>query len=315
MTDAGRPGPALIALGECMIELWSEEPDSRTFRRSIGGDTLNVVAAASRAGLPSAYLTALGDDPLGVATLADIGDLGVDISRAVVRQNARTGLYLVKVDEHGDRSFSYYREGSAASTMGPDDIDLGWLLHAQMLHVSGISQAISASMRAAVLCAARAMRRAKKRVSFDVNFRPRLWGHPEMAISAIRELMPVDVFACSTADLELLSPGSHPEDAAARALAGGAEVCVISAGARGAYIATCGHAGWVPAPLVPVVRDTTAAGDFMLGAFLAGLLRGSEPAEAARLANVVAAFTIQRPGSVSSLPTKDEMRRIAREVG
>lgn len=314
MTSTDRPGPALIALGECMIELWSEQPHPRTYHRSIGGDTLNVVAAASRAGLPCSYLTALGDDSLGVATAADIRDLGVDISRAVVREHARTGLYLVEVDEHGDRAFSYFRERSAASTFGPEDIDLGWLLHAEMLHVSGISQAISDSMRAAVSCAARAMRSARKRVSFDVNYRPQLWERPEMAISAIRDLMPVDVFACSAADLELLIPGSQPEDAAERALAEGAALCVVSAGARGTYVASGGYTGWVPAPSVTAVRDTTAAGDFMLGAFLARLLRGSEPAAAARFGNTVAAFTIQRSGSVSSLPSESEMERLALEV-
>src|SRR5438067_6465891 len=142
-----------------MAELWAGRPLERAtvLRRGFGGDTLNATAAAARMGVRTAYVTALGDDPFGAHLLSGFRGLGIDTSQVVVKAGRNTGLYLVDVDADGERRFHYYRGGSAASAFAPADLDLEWLSSVAMLHVSGVSQAISPSMRAAVRVAAEAV--------------------------------------------------------------------------------------------------------------------------------------------------------------
>jgi 2-dehydro-3-deoxygluconokinase len=228
--------------------------------------------------------------------------LGIDASHAVIKPGRNTGLYLVDVDDEGERRFHYYRTGSAASAFEPSDLDLGWLRSVSFLHVSGISQAISPSMRGAVRVAAETVVAAGGSLSFDTNFRARLWPSAKAARSALEELPPPDLFAPSESDLELLYPGQGLEAAAADFRERGSRVVLVKAGARGAYLASDEHTGWIPAPRVRRVRDTTAAGDAAVGVMAAGILRGLPLVEAARLANRAAAFAVRRRGSVASLP-------------
>ena len=299
----------LAALGECMAELWASQPleTASVLRRGFGGDTLNMAAAAALMGARAAYVTALGDDPFGAHIRAGLARLGVDDSRAVVKPGRNTGLYLVDVDEEGERRFHYYRTGSAASAFGPADLDLAWLRSLPILHVSGISQAISSTMREAVLVAAETVVAAGGSLSYDTNFRPRLWPSPVAARQALEELPPPALLAPSQADLELLYPGQDMETAAARFRERGSRVVFVKAGARGSYLACDEHTGWIPAPLVRRVRDTTAAGDAAVGVMAAGMLRGLPLAEAARLANRAAAFAVRRRGSVASLPRASDI--------
>jgi len=287
-----------------MAELWAARPleQAAVLRRGFGGDTLNATAAAAGMGVRSGYVTALGEDPVGAHIRAGLAGLGIDASRIVTRAGRNTGLYLVDVDRQGERRFHYYRTGSAASTFGPEDLDLEWLRSLRLLHVSGISQAISPSMRKAVLVAAHTVVAAGGMLSYDTNFRPALWGSPEAAGQAIDELPAPSLFAPSAADLELLFPGQELEALAQRFLDRGSRAVLIKAGERGAYLASDEHTGWVPAPHVRRPRDTTAAGDAAVGVMAAGMLRGLPLRESARLANRAAAFAIRRRGSVASLP-------------
>jgi 2-dehydro-3-deoxygluconokinase len=297
------------ALGECMAELWANEPleTANSLRRGFGGDTLNATAACSLMGVRTAYISALGDDPFGAHIRAGLGDLGIDASKIVVKPGRNTGLYLVDVDSEGERRFHYYRAGSAASTFGPEDLDLAWLRRARMLHVSGISQAISASMRAAVRVATETVVEAGGMVCFDTNYRPRLWPSPAAARAALEELPPPALFAPSESDLEVLYAGESIEALAARFRERGSRVVLVKAGERGSYLDSDEHRGWIAAPRVRRVRDTTAAGDAAVGVMAAGILRGLALRQAALLANRAAAFAVRRRGSVASLPSAKDI--------
>src|SRR5690606_34103128 len=120
------------------------------------------------------YLTALGQDEFGDSFVRLWAENEVDASRVIRDPDAPTGVYFVTHGEDG-HVFSYLREGSAASRMGPKDVARDYIAGARVLHASGISMAISASACDAVFAAIGAAREAGVMVSFDTNLRLRLW--------------------------------------------------------------------------------------------------------------------------------------------
>ena len=149
-------GIRFVAVGECMVELFSEDPvpvdRAERFRSSFGGDAMQAGLAASNLGTPSAVATVAGDDPFASALLSWLERSGIS-TELVVRRPGFTGLYLISIDAHAERSFAYYRAGSAASTL--DVPDVAWPDAPDGLLVSGITQAISETSRRAALVAAR----------------------------------------------------------------------------------------------------------------------------------------------------------------
>jgi 2-dehydro-3-deoxygluconokinase len=294
----------MVGLGEVMGELWAGQPleTANVLRRSFGGDTCNVVVAAARMGTKTAYLTALGDDAIGAYIQRRLAEFGVDTKRVVTRHGLNTGVYLVDVDGAGERRFAYYRKNSAATTFSPDDLDLAWLRRVRLLHISGISQAISRCMREAVNLACETVLKAGGMVSYDTNYRPQLWPSTRTARMAIESLPAVSLFAPSGSDLEALYPGRSTEWLAHRFHDRGSAIVFVKAGPRGAYVVSGEFTGWVPAPRVRRPHDTTAAGDAAVGVLVSGLLRGLPLRDATQLANRAAAFSIRHRGSTSSLP-------------
>ena len=181
-----------------MVELAGPKPLSRaeTIKRSNSGDVLNVAVALGRLGLPCAILTKVGDDPFGDYLLEDWAGLGVD-QRYVTRGGGPTGLYVAEHAADASYQIWYWRKGSAASTIAPADVDRVDLDGVRLVHLSGISQAISASSRAATRRLAERARERGILVSLDINFRPQLWSGEEAA-EAMHEVLP-DATSCSAA--------------------------------------------------------------------------------------------------------------------
>ena len=190
--------PEIVAVGECLIELYSDEPigTASRFHRAYAGDTCNAALMAARLGSSCGYVTRMGDDPFADYLLAEIRKVGVDTSR-VKRVVGFNGVHFISLLPDGDREFVYYRNGSAASTMTPDDLDADYIGSARVLHVSAILQATSPSARRTVLEAAQMARRLGVTVSYDTNLRLTLWsaegrprdgrGHPAVRRRRLRQ--------------------------------------------------------------------------------------------------------------------------------
>ena len=136
--------PAILGLGEPMIEFNQTEPGQRNFLQGFGGDTSNAIIACARQGAPCGYITRLGDDEFGRMLLGLWQAEAVDARGVVLDPAAHTAVYFVTHGAQG-HSFSYLRRDSAASRMRADDLPRALIEGARTLHVSGISQAISAS--------------------------------------------------------------------------------------------------------------------------------------------------------------------------
>jgi 2-dehydro-3-deoxygluconokinase len=294
----------LLAIGEALVEL-NQPKQGAPFVQGFGGDTSNAMIAAARLGADAAYFTAVGADRFGEALTELWLSEGVDASRIVVNGSAHTGLYFVSHGAQG-HEFSYMRAGSAASRISEADLPDGRIRATKILHVSGISQAISSSAADAVFAAIDIARDAKRLVSYDPNFRPKLWPL-RRARAIIHEAMrSCDIALPGMDDGQALSGRGDADAIVDFYLRLGAPVVVLKLGREGAIAATMKRRERIAGYSVDAV-DATGAGDCFDGAFLAEYVQRGDPFAAARFANVAAALSTRGYGAVAPLPRRADV--------
>lgn len=304
----------VVALGEALVEFNQTRPGEPQYLQGFGGDTSNAAIAAARAGARAAYLTRLGSDAFGQALLDLWAREGVDTTAVERDAQHPTGIYFVTHGAAG-HEFSYLRAGSAASRMAP-----AWLLGApvsvlqqcRILHVSGISLAVSASACDTAFEAMRLARAAGARVAFDPNLRLKLWPLARARACIAHAVSLCDIFLPGLDDMAALL-GLHDADAIADwGHAQGAATVVVKLGADGVLLSSADPA--VPRQRVPgrsvALVDATGAGDCFDGNLLARLALGDDLAAAVRYANAAASLTVQGFGAVAPLPTAQQVRAL-----
>jgi 2-dehydro-3-deoxygluconokinase len=293
----------ILAIGEPMMEFnEGQRSPERRYLQGYGGDTSNAAIAAARQGARVAYFTALGADPFGQDFLALWDREGIDRAAVILRPGGRTGIYFVSHGPSG-HAFSYYRAGSAASLMHPGELPRALIADAHVLHVSGISQAISASACDAVFEAMVLARQAGRVVSFDTNLRLSLWPL-ERARAVIHAAVAMsDIALPGLDDARQLTGLDAPQEICAHYLALGCRVVALTLGKDGTMVAVPGETRHVPTRPVAAV-DATGAGDTFDGAFLAEWLRCGDPFAAARYANAAAALSTLGYGAVAPIPVR-----------
>lgn len=295
-----RPSPPqLLCLGEALVEFNEIEPG--LFRRGFGGDTSNVAIAAARQGADVAYLSRVGTDPFGDALLALWEGEGVRTDWVARDEGAATGHYFV-THGTGGHAFHYARSGSAASRMMPDDLPGDVIDTARILHVSGISLAISDTARATCLAAMSRARAAGTRVSLDPNIRPALWPEAEAREVLTDAIALTDILLPGLDEARLLTNRAAPEDALRALVDMGPDVVAMTHGDGGALLLHEGRVHRIAPHRVSAV-DATGAGDTFDGTFLASLISGAGPDAAAHRANAAAALSVTRYGAVDAIPT------------
>jgi 2-dehydro-3-deoxygluconokinase len=290
----------VVALGEPLYEL-NRQPDGR-YLAGVGGDTLNVAIAAARLGSRAAYLSRLGEDIFAEEIRQLMEREGVDQSGVMRDAEAPTGLYFVT---HGPQGhvFTYRRKGSAASLMTPDFLQPGMISGARFFHASGISQAISPSAAATVAAAIAMARGAGASVSYDTNFRPRLWTAKAARPVIEAAAQNADILKTSVEDCEALLGLPEPRSIASHFLALGARAVVVTLGREGVFMAGPEGSAHVAGRPVAAV-DATGAGDAFTGALLSERARGRSFAEAVRFANAAAALSTLGYGAIAPLPSR-----------
>ena len=308
--------PDLISIGECMIELFAEEPieNAETFTRSLAGDSFNICVAAQRLGTSTGYVTRLGNDPFADYLLGTFQSLGID-TIGVRRVEGFNAVHFVALMPDGDREFVYYRAGSAPSTLEPGDLDADYIGSAKVLHCSGVAQAISYSARQTVLRAAQIAKEHGLTVSYDPNYRRQLW-RPEDLREAASELLPyVDYLLPNVPDdSRALIDSDDPYEVVEHFRDMGVSVVAVTRGEQGAVIGSEEGTFEIPAYRPDGPIDTTAAGDAFNGGFIHGLLNGMSIAEAGRLGTVTAGLKLRGRGALSGMPTRDEVAAIMGEI-
>jgi len=298
----------VVALGEAMIEFnEARATGSRTWLQGFGGDTSNAAIAAARLGARTAYVTRVGNDAFGRRLLALWRDEGVATDGVAVDDDAPTGVYFVSHGPQG-HEFSYLRAGSAASRMTPASLPRDLLAATRVLHLSAISQAISASACDACFAAIDVARTAGARVAYDTNLRLRLWPLAR-ARSVIFETLRVADWALPGLDDALhLFGNADPMRIVDACHAFGCRVVVLKLGPDGCIVSDGETRTRIDGVRVQSV-DATGAGDCFDGAFLARMVHGDYPHRAARYANSAAALSTIGYGAVAPLPRAVDVER------
>jgi 2-dehydro-3-deoxygluconokinase len=304
----------VLGFGEPLMELAQVERGSeRLFLPGFGGDVPNAVVAAARQGARAALFSALGDDAFGADFLALWDREGVDRAGVITRPGGRTGAYFISYGPDGHR-FSYAREGSAASRVTPAELPLDLIAAARVLHVSGISQAISTDCADAVFAAMGHARASGTTLSYDTNLRLRLWPLERARAVIHAGAAMADIVKPSLDDAELLTGLTDPDRICDFYLGLGPGIVALTLGPEGTLVATPTERRRIPGRPVQAV-DATGAGDTFTGAFLAEWLRTGDPFAAAAYGNVAAALATLGRGAVAPMPRREQVEEALKRTG
>ncbi|MDQ2635006.1 MAG: sugar kinase [Pseudomonadota bacterium] len=300
-------GNGLVSIGECMLELSGRadrDGDGADWRMGFAGDTLNTLwalRALTGSERTANYVSAFGDDPFSRDQIAFLGANGIGIGESPIIPGARPGLYAITLTG-AERSFTYWRNDSAARQLASDPARLAKSLENQALvYFSGITLAIlDPASRRTLIYAVNVARKAGSLIAFDANYRPRLWKSRDEARIAIDEALSVTDIALPTfPDEQSLYGDGSPEATANRLSAAGVPEIVVKNGELAATVRHAGRTDTIAAVHVASPVDTTGAGDSFNGSYLAARLAGLAPAEATRKAHAVAAAVVQVRGALA----------------
>ncbi|QMU70160.1 sugar kinase [Streptacidiphilus sp. P02-A3a] len=304
----------VLTLGEAMVSVRTAAPMrlGGAAQLSVAGSESNVAIGLARLGHDVCWVGAVGDDQPGNLVRRTLRAEGVDTRFARAARGAFTGFVAFDQPAHDITRVSYHRAGSAGSTLTAKECSVALSsTFPRLVHLTGITPALSQTAREAVLATARAAHAAGIRVSLDVNYRERLWPRPQAA-AVLRELLPLlhTVFA-SADELDLLSAAADP---VAELLARGVAQVVVTAGADGAHCHTPGGSRYQPALRVAVV-DSVGAGDAFVSGYLSGALDGLTAEERLRRAATAGAFCVGAHGDWEALPSRAGLALLARGDG
>lgn len=300
--------------GEAMLLLVADRPgpleDAQSFHKRTAGAETNVAIGLSRLGLKVGWASRLGTDSMGRALLAAMRAEGIDCSHVITDATQRTGFqFKGRVTDGSDPPIEYHRKGSAASHMGPADVDEAWLRSARHLHATGVFAAISDTSLQAALKSMDVMRAAGRTISFDTNLRPTLWSSTETMRHWVNELASRADWVLPGIEEGLLLTGhTKPEDVAKFYRERGAKLVVVKLGAEGAYydsdVAGTGRIDGFP---VKEVIDTVGAGDGFAAGVVSALLEGRSVPDAVRRGAWIGARAVQVLGDTEGLPTRAQL--------
>ncbi len=302
----------VVTFGESMALLIAEGGKGLEYASnlspSFGGAESNVAIGLARLGQASGWCGRLGNDAFGRRIIKAIRGEGVDVSRAELTDEAPTGL-MVRENVAGKSSVYYYRKLSAASFMRPEHLDEAYIASSKVLHLTGITPALSASCIEAAHAAVQMAKQNGVKVSFDPNLRLKLWSLEE----ARKVLLPLaeqaDYFLPGLDELKLLYQTDSMETITdkLKKLPG---ISIIKGGEDCTYVLEKDKLTSVPYFKVDQVIDTVGAGDGFCAGFLTGVVRGYSMEEAVRLGNLIGSQVIQAVGDWEGLPSAVEIEQL-----
>lgn len=314
-TFPGQSSPAtarVVTFGETMAMMRSARVGSLAHLPSVdislAGAESNLAIGLQRLGTPTAWVSRVGDDPLGVRVTREIRAEGVDV-HCTVDPHRPTGLMLKSHPTAATTRVDYYRAGSAASALGPGSLPEDLIENAELLHLSGITPLLSGTAARAAAAAVDRAVAAGTRISLDVNYRSRL-GSRERLTELLADILPhVDIVFGSPEELTILVPDRQESDVTgllhALSAQGVGEV-VAKLGPDGATALHSADLMHAAGKTVDVV-DTVGAGDAFVAGYLSARLDGADLAGRLERANSCGAFACTTPGDWESAPYLSEL--------
>ncbi len=301
----------VLTLGETMVMMNPHESGPlrhiMDFRKRIGGAESNVATGIARLGHSVSWISRLGDDPLGRYVRDTIRGSGVDTRYVQFDADAPTGLMFKERRELRESSVYYYRDGSAASRMGPEIVPDEALAGTEYLHLSGITPALSDSCATLIDDVIDRANDHDVTISFDPNLRFKLWEPAKMRRTLLPMIERCDILLPGIEEATTLIEMTEPAAIAEEFLAMGPTEVIVKCGEDGAYVGTESVGEHLDGYTVERVVDPVGAGDGFAAGYLSGHLDGLDPVAATDRANAVGALATTVTGDVEGLPTRDEL--------
>ncbi|WP_343463762.1 sugar kinase [Pantoea sp.] len=301
----------VVTVGEAMAMFIAQQTGDLAaadrFIKRIAGAELNVAIGLSRLGLQVGWVSRVGDDSFGRFILQQLAKEGIDHHCVTTDARYRTGFQLkASVDDGSDPEVEYFRKGSAASYLSPDDFDADYFGAARHLHLSGVAAALSDSALALCQHAAKEMRARGKTISFDPNLRPVLWRSTDEMRKQLNLLAEYADWVLPGEKEGLILTGyQQPEAIADFYLDKGVKAVIIKTGCDGAWYKTAdGEKGQVAPIRVENVVDTVGAGDGFAVGVISALLEGKALPQAILRGNKIGSLAIQVAGDSEGLPVR-----------
>ncbi|OPJ61944.1 sugar kinase [Clostridium oryzae] len=304
----------VVTFGEAMCMLIAEKTgdliDVEKFSRNMAGAETNVAIGLARLGLKSGWVSRLGNDIFGTYIIRTLKQEGVDISNVRLIDSNSTGFLFKSKTLKGDPHVEYFRKYSACSTMSIEDYNEQYFSSFKHLHVTGISIALSQSVKEFAEFAMKNMKNKGKSISFDPNLRLSLWNNEKEMVRAINSFAEdADIILPGISEGKILTGYNSAEDIAKFYLDKGLKVVVVKTGKEGAYYDTGKESGFVPGYKVEKVVDTVGAGDGFAVGVISGLLEKLPITEAVRRGNAIGSLAVMSEGDKDGLPTREQLNR------
>jgi 2-dehydro-3-deoxygluconokinase len=279
------------------------------FTKSLGGADSNVAIALARLGHDVGWFSKVGNDEFGRYVINSVRAEGVDVSRVISDSERSTGLLFKERYQSENPNVYYYRKNSAASSISPDDIDENYIKSAKVLHITGITPALSETARKAVLKSIEIAKKNNVTVSFDPNLRLKLWTI-EDAKNTLNEISKyADIIMPGIDEANLLIGINDEKKIADYYLDMGISTVVVKLGEKGCYIKDRNASTYVDGYKVHKVEDTVGAGDGFAAGYLSGVLRNLDLKERGELANGVGAMATLVKGDMEGYPYYNDLIR------
>ena len=316
----------IVTIGEILIDLTNSGTENGipVYKANPGGAPANVAVAAARLGAKTAFIGKVGNDFYGDFLKKTLEDNGVDACGMLTDETARTTLAVVSVAASGERSFSFYRRNCADTLLDSGEIDPELLQKTHFLHFGSVSLTDEPS-RSATVYAAREAKKAGATVTYDPNYRDKLWNSEAEAVEQMKSVLDmVDILKISDEELPLLTGTTDPGEGTKQLYETyGIPLILLTLGPDGAYYRRGEETGKAEGFNVKVA-DTNGAGDTFFGAFLSqmaalGIYRPQELStrqlfDSVRTANLAASITTSRHGAIPAMPDKSELAAKLGEV-
>jgi 5-dehydro-2-deoxygluconokinase len=318
----------VIAIGRCSVDLYGEQIGSRlediaTFAKSVGGCPANIAIGTARLGLESGLITRVGDEQMGRFVIEQMRREGVAVDGIKTDPQRLTALVLLAVEDEGVSPMIFYRSDCADMALAEEDIDEAFVASARAVVVTG-THFSRPNSDAAQRKAIRIAKQAGRKVVFDIDYRPTLWGltghaagferyvKSDKVSERLRTVLPdCDLIVGTEEEIMIASGADHALGAleAIRALSNA--TIVLKRGPMGCIVydgpITALEAGIVGKGFPIEVYNVLGAGDAFMSGFLRGYLKGEPLATAATWANACGAFAVSRLLCSPEYPTWAEL--------
>ncbi|MCM8822113.1 MAG: sugar kinase [Candidatus Omnitrophica bacterium] len=301
----------VITIGETMVRLstinYRTLEQSGMLDFSVAGSESSVAISLSRLGIKTAWISKLVDDPLGRKIVQNIQSHGVDTSKVVWTQKGRIGIYFI---EYGvtprSTKIVYDRKNSAINSLKPEEIDWNCFNDVKLVHLSGITAALSKNCAELVKKTIfEARKKRKKTVSFDLNYRSRLWGVRKARIFFEKVLPNIDILIAAKRDIEMVFGMKISVESMFQKIKEmfGNKIIVITAGSNGAFA----HDGKIYhcKAYKTFEVDRIGAGDAFTAGFIYGYLIKKDTISALSYGNAMAALKYTMPGDIPYITRND----------